>query len=84
MDLAARLRVVPVGEIDGRRRRLAEGVVERVADDAGDDVNGPPRARIWRPSGSPLGDVAADELLVDDRLPWRGGVGERREVASRH
>ena len=45
-------------------------------------VKGPPRARIWRPSGSPVCDIAAHELLVDDRLPRRRRVGQRREVAS--
>ena len=79
VNLAAARRAIAVRQIDHRRRRLAERFAERVSDDAGDH-----EVRVARPHMTPerraVGREAPDELLVDDRLLRRRGVGQIRKV----
>ena len=82
VDLADRRRPVAVREIDHRRRRLAERVVERGLHHAGDRVLLPARLD---PAADRIAavEVAAHEFLVDDRLERRGFVAQLDEVAAR-
>jgi hypothetical protein len=79
MDLAGHGRTIPVRDVQHRHRRLAEGFVERIADDARDHV-------ACRP-GSPGGarglnvrQVTAHERLVHDA--WGGAAASARSVKS--